>query len=226
MTADAEAILREEEISIETSASSLWQGDTGTLLEGSRRALLEVLKGPYLTGSQQPKIWASLVADEVSIRSRLHDLFLELVIDRTDEFAFVRKIETQEIDAPSALRSERLAFIDTTMLLVLRQLLLAGQGERRVIIDKDEVFERLDIYRGDSDESTFARNLNAAWGRMQNKLRILHPAGDDRYEISPVVKFLVDEDEVAALTAEFQRLGSTSESAASAPATITDRSPA
>ncbi|WP_183622693.1 DUF4194 domain-containing protein [Pseudoclavibacter helvolus] len=226
MTAQVEPTPVEETVSSHPSTGSLWRGDTGTLSEGSRRALLEVLKGPYLSGSQQPKIWASLVADETSVRSRLHDLFLELVIDRTDEFAFVRKIETQEIDAPSALRSERLAFIDTTMLLVLRQLLLAGQGERRVIIDKDEVFERLDIYRGDSDESTFARNLNAAWGRMQNKLRILHPAGDDRYEISPVVKFLVDEDEVAALTAEFQRLGSTSESAASAPATITDRSPA
>jgi hypothetical protein len=146
------------------------------------------------------------MADERAIRSLLHDLFLELVIDPVDEFAFTRKVRTDEIEVPSTLRSESLAFIDTAMLLVLRQLLLATSGERRVIVGQDEVYERLSIY-SDGDESTFRRNLNAAWGRMMNKLRVIHPAGEERAEISPVVKFLLDEDEVRALTEEYRRIG-------------------
>lgn len=183
----------------------LWTGDTGSLGEQSRRALLEILKGPYLSGGQRPRLWAALVADEAAIRSRLHDLFLDLVIDRVDEFAFARKVKTGELDVPSALRSESLGFLDTAMLLVLRQLLLAAPGERRVIVGQDEVFERLAVYR-DGDEVTFGRSLNGAWGRMMNKLRVIHPSGEDRAEISPVVKFIIDEERVTEIAAVYRRL--------------------
>lgn len=183
----------------------LWPGDTGTLHEQSRRALLRLLQGPYLAGAAHPQLWAALIADERAIRSRLHDLFLDLVVDRVDEFAFTRKIRTGEVDVPQALRSERLTFADTAMLLVLRQLLLSAAGERRVIAGQDEVFERLSVYR-DGDESTYLRNLNAAWNRMKNRFRVLHDVGDDRVEISPVVKFLIDESQVEALSVVYAKL--------------------
>ncbi|MDO5495053.1 MAG: DUF4194 domain-containing protein [bacterium] len=186
---------------------TLWQGDTGTLHEDSRRALLELLKGPYLSSQKSPNIWAALVADEPALRSRLHDLFLELVIDPAAEIAFTRKVRTTEINVPSALRSEQLSFIDTAMLLVLRQLLLASPGERRVIVGKEEVFERLAVY-STGDDSVFARNLNAAWGRMTDRLRVLHPAGEGRAEISPAVRFLIDEERARALTSVYSSLSS------------------
>lgn len=185
----------------------LWDGDHGTLREPSRRALLEVLKGPYLSGRRRPQLWASLVADESAIRSRLHDLFLDLVIDRQDEFAFTRKVRVPEIDAPSALRAESLSLIDSIMLLTLRQLLLAAVGEPRVIVGKDEVFERLLVYRT-GDAATYQRTLNAAWGRMTNRYRVIHTVDEDRAEISPVVKFIVDHDLATALQEEYGRLAS------------------
>src|SRR5699024_1495086 len=138
---------------------------------------------------------------------RLHELFLDLVIDPVDEFAFTRKIVTDEIEAPAAVRSERLTFLDTAMLLVLRQLLLAAPGEKRVIVDREEVYERLAIYRT-GDESTFQRNLNGSWSRMSNRLRVLHKAGEDRFEISPMVKFLIDEDRVRELIDVYERIAS------------------
>ena len=184
-------------------SGSLWNGDTGTLREDSRRALLELLKGPYLSGRARPRLWAALSADEAAIRSRLHDLFLDLVLDPVDEFAFVRKVRTSELKVPSALRSEALTFIDTAMLLVLRQILLAASGEVRVIVGKPEVFERLAVYR-DGDEATFRGNLNAAWTRMLNRFRVLHAVDDERAEISPVVRFLIDADRVAELTAAYR----------------------
>ncbi len=190
---------------LDGSHRPLWTTDTGTLTEPSRRVLLEILKGPYLSGRKKPQLWAALLADEAAVRSRLHDLFLDLVLDRTDEVAFTRKVRTQEVDVPQALRSERLTFIDTAMLLVLRQLLLAAPGEQRVIVGQDDVYERLMVYR-DGDETTFRRNLNSAWGRMRDRLRVIHAVGEDRAEISPVVRFIVDEDRVAALTASYRDL--------------------
>lgn len=186
-------------------AVRLWAQDTGGLREDSRRVLLELLKGPYLSGRARPRLWSALLADETVLRSRLHDLFLELVLDPVEEFAFVRKVRTTEIDVPAALRSESLTFIDTAMLLVLRQLLLAAVGEPRVFVGQEELYERLAVYR-DGDEATFRRNLNGAWTRMLNRFRVLHAADEDRAEISPVVRFLVDADRVAELTAAYRRV--------------------
>lgn len=189
-----------------TGRESLWSGDAGALHEQSRRALLEILKGPYLSGRQQPQLWAALRADEQAIRSRLHDLFLDLVVDDIDEFAFARKVRGSERDIPSALRTERLTFLDTAMLLVLRQLLLASGGEARVIVGQDEVYERLMVYRDGDDEATFVRNLNGAWGRMMNRFRVLHAAGEDRVEVSPMVKFMIDDEQVRAITAVYRSI--------------------
>lgn len=201
------------------TSAALWSGDTGTLHEQSRRALLRLLQGPYVSGAANPQLWAALVADEHAIRSRLHDLFLELVIDPVDEFAFTRKVRTTELDVPQALRSERLTFADTVMLLTLRQLLLTAAGERRVIVGQEEVFERLAVYR-DGDEVTYLRSLNAAWNRMKNRFRVLHDVGEKRVEISPVVKFLIDEDQVRALSVAFAHVsenGDDADVAADAP---------
>lgn len=202
----------------EPAPEGLWDGDLGTLRDPSRRALLEVLKGPYLSGRRRPQLWAALIADEQAIRSRLHDVFLDLVIDRQDEFAFTRKVRVSEIDAPSALRAESLTLIDSIMLLTLRQLLLAAVGEPRVIIGKDELFERLLVYRT-GDAQTYQRSLNAAWGRMQNRYRVLHTVDEDRAEISPVVKFIVDHDLATALQEEYGRLAATGPAPSADPTT-------
>jgi len=193
----------------ETDAASaaLWPGDTGVLREPSRRALLELIKGPYLSGAKSPALWSALLADESSIRSRLHELFLDLVVDRVGEFAFVRNVDAGELATPTTVRTESLTFLDTAMLLVLRQMLLTAEGEGRVIVGQDEVFEQLHVYRtADRDEQDFAKRLNASWGKMQNKLRIIHNAGDDRVEISPVLRLIVDAEQVNAIAAEYRRL--------------------
>nr|NLD40676.1 DUF4194 domain-containing protein [Actinomycetales bacterium] len=186
------------------SSIALWSGDSGTLHPLSRRVLLALLRGPYVSGRLQPDLWTALSTDEAVIRSRLHDLFLDLVIDRVDEFAFTRKVRAPDADIPSALRSESLTFIDTAMLLILRRLLLSSPGQR-VIVGQEEVFDHLSVYR-DGDEATFRRNLNAAWGRMKNRLRVIHDVGDDRAEISPVVRFLIDEDRVRSLTELYRQI--------------------
>lgn len=207
--------MTEDAVDSIAAETRLWPEDLGILAEQSRRALLEIVKGPYLSGRRRPVLWAALIADEPAIRSRLHDLFLDLVIDRVDEFAFARKVRTTEIDAPSPMRTESLTFLDTAMLLVLRQLLLASPGESRVIVGRDEVYERLMVYRT-GDEKTFVGNLNGAWGRMANRFRVIHVVEEDRAEISPVLKFILDHDRVRALTEQFRHIA-TGGSPATAP---------
>ena len=193
----------------EMAASARWPGDTGTLSIDARRALLKLIQGPYLSAARAPGPWSALLADEASIRSRLHDLFLDLVLDRDAGFAFVRNADTGEQDAPVAVRSEQLTFIDTAMLLVPRQMLLSGEHDGRVIVGRDDVFEQLVPFRTeDRDETDFAKRLNASWLKMRNKLRVVHALTDERVEISPVLRMLVDADQVRIIAAEYARIRS------------------
>lgn len=200
----------EEDVDVGDGAGSvsLWEGDLGTLQEQSRRALLTLLKGPYLSGRDNPRLWTALVADTNAIRSRLNDLYLDLVIDPLEEFAYTVRPERAESDAPNALRTEKMTFIDTAMLLVLRQLTLTSDTGERLIVGQDEVYDALSIYRT-ADQVTFRGNLNAAWGRMHTKYRLLHKVEDDRSEVSPMVRYLVDEDRVKSLMETYAGLAQT-----------------
>ena len=157
-----------------------------------------------------------MLADEIGIRSRLHELFLELVFDRVGEFAFVRNVSTTELKVPSTVRTAALTFLDTAMLLVLRQMLLAGEGDGRVIVGQEDVFEQLRVYRTvDRDESDFNKRLNSTWLKMKNTLRVIHQAGaEDRAEISPVLRLIVDADQIAAISGEYQRIAAGGEAGA------------
>jgi uncharacterized protein DUF4194 len=196
----------------EHAATGLWPGDTGVLSEGSRRALLRLIKGPYLSGQDTSGLWSALLADERAIRSRLHELFLDLVIDTTGEFAFVRNVSTDDLSTPATVRTETLTFMDTAMLLVLRQALLTADTDGRVIVGKDEVFEQLRVYRTpDRDEHDFDKRMNSSWLKMRNTLRLVHSAAragedEDRVEISPVVRLLVDPEQVRAISAEYAKI--------------------
>ncbi|WP_394159795.1 DUF4194 domain-containing protein [Galactobacter valiniphilus] len=192
---------------------SLWGGDTGVLSEASRRTLLALVRGPYLSQAKQVGLWRALIADEAALRSRLHELFLELHIHADAGVAFVRNVRTDELAVPAAVRSHSLKFIDTLMLLTLRQLLLADPSGGRVMVGKTDVFEQLAPYRTpDRDEADYRKRLNSAWATMQNKLNILKPAArgdDERMEISPVLGLVVDAEQAIALSAEFRRIAAT-----------------
>ncbi|WP_460800805.1 DUF4194 domain-containing protein [Microbacterium sp. GXF6406] len=204
----------------QSAEAAIWPGDTGALSIDARRALLKLIQGPYLSAQRATGPWSALLADESRIRSRLHELFLDLVLDRDAGFAFVRNAVTGEQDAPVAVRSEQLTFIDTAMLLVLRQMLLSGEQDGRVIVGRDDVFEQLAPLRtADRDETDFAKRLNASWLKMRNKLRVVHALSDERVEISPVLRMLVDADQVRTIAAEYERIRSGEGGASSAPDT-------
>ena len=68
--------------------------DHGELDAGTRRVLLQLIRGPYLREATHQKLWPALVRDEEVVRSRLADLYLDLVVDHGSGIAFVRNQPT------------------------------------------------------------------------------------------------------------------------------------
>ncbi|MDI9935707.1 MULTISPECIES: DUF4194 domain-containing protein [Rhodococcus] len=192
----------------EPMAGGHYPGDTGELDLETRRAFVQLLKGPLVTAAKHPEVWRAVIRDERLLRSRLADVFLDLVIDDENELAFTRPAETGNANTPTVLRTERLTFMDTVMLLALRQRLLRAQPGERVMVDLDELREQLELYRtaGDTDPAGYAKRINASWKKLDKYSLLTKTSTDDRMEISPVLRQLFDAEQVALVEVEFRRI--------------------
>lgn len=194
----------------EAPAAAIFAGDTGALPVETRRVITQLLVGPSLDGQRHTKLWPVLVRDERAIRSRLHELFLELVIDFDQQVAFTRQVAADDVDLPILLRKAMLTFIQSALILYLRERLIQAEtrGERAVL-SREEMTEHLAAFDDDSnrDQARFTRQASAAVERAKelSLLRKLR-GSDERYEVSPTLKLLFRAEEIQALTQVYVRL--------------------
>src|SRR5260221_296466 len=111
------------EIGVTCSTTGLFAGDTGQLPLDTRRVLVQLLAGPSLDGRRHSRLWTALARDEVVIRRRLSELFLDLIVDQVLQVAFTRQADVGDLETPVLLRRTQLTFLDSVLLLYLRQLL-------------------------------------------------------------------------------------------------------
>ena len=165
---------------------------------------------PSIDATRQRHLWPVLLRDEPVLRSRLHDLFLELVVDADQQVAFTRQVVAEDIDAPVLLRKSHLTFLETALVIFLRQRLTQSEvaGERAVVSYEDMqahlgVFERV----ANPDQARFGRQVVAAIEKAKKlSLVRLLPGGQQRFEVSPTLKLLFPAEAIQALTQTYQAL--------------------
>jgi len=194
----------------ENTANSLFSGDTGELPLDTRRALVQLLSGPSLDGRRHSKLWSVLMRDEGVIRRRLADLFLELIIDRDLQAAFTREADSGDLEIPTLLRRAQLTFIDSVLLLYLRQQLAqAASHGGRAVVSKTDIVEHLSLYdrQGNTDKAGFDKRVLASIEKIK-KYNIIQRirASEDRFEVSPTLKLLFSAEEIQALTTLYQSM--------------------
>lgn len=175
----------------EVNAAALFDGDTGILPLRVRQALVRLLKGPYLDGARDERLWTTLVDSQDVLRSRLSELFLSLRIDHARKIAVVRPVDPELLGTASRatiLRQQRaLSRVETILLLRLRLLLdrhTTAQTEPTVTLEElaDVVahYQPADQRDALRDADTVARAVQKLQAR-----RLLLPTGlDDVYLIS------------------------------------------
>jgi hypothetical protein len=207
-----ESVAEEHASDTQGAETATFRGDTGSLPIDTRRVLVQLLLGPSVDARRQSKLWPVLLRDEAVVRSRMHDLFLEVVIDHEQRVAFTRQVVSEEIDVPILLRKASLTFLETALLLFLRQRLTQAdaQGERAVV-SRDDMQEHLSVYeRGSNpDHAKFERQIVNAVDKAKklSLLQFIRGSGE-RYEVSPTLKLLFSAEEIQELTRIFAALAS------------------
>lgn len=187
----------------------LYPGDTGRLPLDARRVFVQLLAGPSVDRKRHSNLWPALLQHQEMIRSRLSELFLELVLDVDLEVAFTRRADTGDLDAPILLRRAPLTFIQSVLMLFLRQLITeaTARGERAVV-SGEEMLEQMRLYEqsDNSDPAGFEKRVRAAIDKVKDN-SIISPirGSDDRYEISPTLKLLFSAEEISALKRQYEK---------------------
>jgi hypothetical protein len=199
-----------EPVSESVKKDSLFEGDTGSLPLDARRALCQLLSGPSVDSGRHSQLWPATLRYETQLRSRLNDLFLELVIDRDAGVAFTRQADTGELETPVLLRSSPLSFIDSVLLLYLRQQLAEADAQgHRAVVEENVLVDALSVYEKNlsTDRAGFNKRVAASIAKMKEnhvleKLR----GSEDRYEVSPALKLLFSAEDVQSLAQIYRQL--------------------
>jgi hypothetical protein len=193
--------------------AALFPGDTGVLSMKVRQALVKLLKGPYVDGGRDEKLWTTLLDNQIILRSRLSELFLTLQLDHERKIAVLRPVDPEAIGGgtrSSILRQQRaLSRVETIVLLRLRLLL-----DRHVTAQTDPTITREEIadlvahYQpaGQQDALRDSDAVTRAITKLHARQLLLTTGLDDVYTISNALPLALPFENIGDIPAQIEAL--------------------
>jgi len=186
----------------------LFEGDQGLLPAEVRNTLVRILSTRFVDGVRNPRLWARVQRHEPILASRLHDVYLDLVIDRQRQVAFTQQIDLGD-DVPVMLRREKPMTLPAAILLLhLRQEYDRGAVEGRdVVVEHSDLLDHLEVWKDvdDQNSATFRKRCEAAISTVREK-GILVQITEERYRISGVIHALLTTEKIDAMTSAFEEI--------------------
>ncbi len=195
-----------EPVPMEADPSQLFPGDSGTLPDEVRRVLVQVLRRRCVWAQADRAQWKVLLDNQQVIESRLHDLFVRLVVDHERGVAYKRQVRFAEAEVPVLLRDEPYTLAETLVLVHLRTVYQReqGAGELSARVDIEEIEATVLSYFDPDGTNVAARQkeVAAAVKRLTTD-GILDEESDGRFRVTPLVEVVLS---VERLTELRQRL--------------------
>jgi hypothetical protein len=187
----------------------------GRLPAEARRALVELMRQGVVVAESRRLVFDALCAHRTLIADHLADMYLRLLIDEPAGLALLLNAQAggsddDEEDVAALISRRTLTVYDTLMLLVLRKHFLDREtaGDIRIRIDMAQIEALLMPFLPLSGSTSSERKkLNGAVEGMKRR-RILNAVRgeDERVEISPVIRYVVNAEYLEHLLEEYRRL--------------------
>lgn len=189
-------------VPMEEDPSELFAGDSGTLDADVRRLLVRLLQRRFLLAERSPAQWRTLLENQQVVESRLHDLFVHLVVDHERGVAYKKQVRSAELDVPVLLRDEAYTRAETLVLVHLRTVFQReqGAGQTSVRVDVEEI-EQTALTYFDPDETNLAsrqREIRTAVQRLV-KDGLIEEESEGRYRVTPLVEVVLSTARLAEL---------------------------
>ncbi|WP_433476305.1 DUF4194 domain-containing protein [Spirillospora sp. CA-142024] len=191
-----------EPVAMEDDPAELFAGDTGTLDVDVRRVLVRLLQRRFLLADKSPAQWRTLLENQQIIESRLHDLFVRLVVDHDRGIAYKQQVRSAESDVPILLRDDPYNRAETLVLVHLRTVFQRerGTGETSARVDIEELEQTVLTYF-DPDDHNLARGQREIRNAVQRLVTegLLAEESAGRYRITPLVEVVLSTEKLTEL---------------------------
>lgn len=165
----------------------LFEGDTGSFELPLRQLLVRLMRGPYLDGVAEPRLWQLVLDRRADIAAYVAEIFLVLEVDTNRKIALLSPVDLEAAHTTAIAPRRALKREETLLALRLRLLLErhAGSGTDAVIT-REAAREILLEHRapGDTDDKKLEENTDAALTRLLNLKLILPTELGDEYKVS------------------------------------------
>lgn len=191
-------------VPMEEDPAELFAGDSGTLDADVRRVLVRLLQRRFLVADRNRAQWRTLLENQQVIESRLHDLFVHLVVDHDRGIAYKKQVRSAELDVPVLLRDDAYSRAETLVLVHLRTVFQRerGAGETSVRVDVEEI-EQTALTYFDPDDTNVAshqREIRAAVARLA-KEGLIEEESEGRFRVTPLVEAVLSNERLTELRA-------------------------
>ena len=195
--------------------------DTDALMPHvARRVLVYLMRQGVILAAENLKLFDLLCRYEAEIRRHLAEVYIQLVLDAKQGVAYIinlKSIEDEQEDEnqplddfPVLIRKRTLTVYDTLILLVLRKYYQEREtaGEHKIIIDVERIQSSLIPFIPlTNHDSKDRKKLNAALEKFIEKKVLTGLRGEEgRYEITPIIRYVVNAEFLQSLLSEYQQL--------------------
>lgn len=189
-------------VPMEDDPTELFAGDAGTLDADVRRVLVQVLRRKFLLAEKNPAQWRTLLENQQIIESRMHDLFVRLVVDHDRGVAYKQQVRSVELDVPILLKDDPYTRAETLVLVHLRTVFQRerGTGETSARVDIEELEQTVLTYFDPGDHN-LARSQQEVRNAVQRLVTegLLTEESAGRYRITPLVEVVLSTAKLAEL---------------------------
>ncbi|MEY8567164.1 DUF4194 domain-containing protein [Corynebacteriaceae bacterium 7-707] len=189
-------------VAMERDPDECSAGDRGVLDPEVRRVLVRLLQRRFLQAERNRDDWKILMDNQQVIESRLHDLFVRLVVDSDRGVAYKQQVRSDELDVPILLRDEPYTRAETLVLVYLRTVYQreSTAGELAARVDVEEVEQTVMTYftGANGDIARRQKLIRNALGRLRQE-GVIDEETEGRYRISPLVEIVLSADRLREL---------------------------
>ncbi|UOR02806.1 DUF4194 domain-containing protein [Leucobacter allii] len=189
---------------MEGDPDACFAGDRGVLDPAVRRVLVRLLQRRFLLAERHPEDWRVLLDHQHLVESRLHELFVRLVVDQGRGVAYKQQVRAEGLDAPILLRDEAYSRAETLVLVYLRTVYQreSSSGEPAARVDVEEVEQTVLSYfaETDGDLAKRQRAVRSALTRLRQD-GIVDEESEGRYRVGPLVEIVLSAERLRELDA-------------------------
>ncbi len=187
---------------MENDPAACFAGDRGTLEPEVRRVLVKLLRGRFLLADHRAD-WKILLDNQQVIESRLHDLFIRLVVDTDRGVAYKQQVRCGEVEVPVLLKDRAYSRVETLVLVYLRSVRQRAttSGEQQVRVDREEVEDAaLSFLPAGPNRAGAQKAVAGALDRLTTD-HVIEEESEGRYLVSPIIEIVLSADRLAELAA-------------------------